>query len=301
MQTTTILDEKIFWTKVREARNRLLALDYDGTLAPFHMDRSKAKPFEGMVDLLQEIRDSKKTTLAIISGRPVSGVIYLMGDLNVITVGCHGAEILIPESEKCHFPNHLSSNTQVQKGHPFTPKTQNTGEGEDSPSTTFLYKLSPGQKNRLKRAEEETIVCAGSSLQDRIEWKPTSIAFHTRGLDPLLAKQLENSIFHLWSRDSKKTGLECRYFNGGVELRAVGINKGNAIKWLIENQPTNALTIYLGDDETDEDAFRVIKERGGLGIKVGMPNNKTAAIGFLPDIKGVFNFLKEWVNVTINK
>ncbi len=45
-------------------------------------------------------------------------------------------------------------------------------------------------------------------------------------------------------------------------------NKGDAVKWIWENFANNRIPIYLGDDLTDEDAFKVIKGKG-IGISIG--------------------------------
>ena len=54
------------------------------------------------------------------------------------------------------------------------------------------------------------------------------------------------------------------------------------------------LPVYLGDDDTDEDAFAVLRG-SGVGIKVGDDRWPTAARGFLPDCRAVVEFLRTWV------
>lgn len=70
-------------------------------------------------------------------------------------------------------------------------------------------------------------------------------------------------------------------------------DKGKAVLWLLEaldlNRP-EVLPFYLGDDTTDEDAFRALAGRG-VGIFVGHPDTETAAAHRLHDVDAVRRFL----------
>ena len=115
-----------------------------------------------------------------------------------------------------------------------------------------------------------------------------------RGLDPALALAMEEEVGGEWAARAADFGLECRRFNGGVEIRCAGRDKGTALLELLGHQPTGVLPVYLGDDDTDEDAFAVL--RGcGVGIKIGDDRWPTAARGFLPDCRAVVEFLRTWV------
>ena len=92
------------------------------------------------------------------------------------------------------------------------------------------------------------------------------------------------------------TVLEYRPFNGGVELRALGRHKGSAILELLADMAPETLPVFLGDDDTDEDAFRAIETRG-YGVKVGNVEKATAACGRLDAIEHVPQFLADWTRV----
>ncbi|HSP59145.1 MAG TPA: trehalose-phosphatase, partial [Halomonas sp.] len=71
-------------------------------------------------------------------------------------------------------------------------------------------------------------------------------------------------------------------------------DKGKAVLWLLEAldlADDSVMPIYIGDDETDEDAFAVMRERGGLGIFVGDLSPGTAACYRLDDTDAVGRFL----------
>ena len=53
-----------------------------------------------------------------------------------------------------------------------------------------------------------------------------------------------------------------REFDGGIELRAASRNKGDAVRTILSELEPDTPVAYLGDDETDEDAFLALSERG---------------------------------------
>ncbi len=247
-----------FWERVQRAERRSLVLDYDGTLAPFQVDRMRAFPLDGVVDLLVRIRDRSDTYLAMMTGRPMVEIHKLVGDLGIPLSGSHGTEFQYPDgSHRAHLPTHP-------------------------------------QQERLIRAEREALELHPGS---RIERKIASVALHVRGMDPDEATNVQQELSRVWSADAKEYDLECRRFSGGIELRPRGIDKGTALEALLRDQPPDSLCVYIGDDDTDEDAFRVIRDRG-FGIKVGSHGAPTFAQGRLADPFAVREFLKAWTNIT---
>lgn len=250
IQITNVPD---FWPRLCASKSSLLALDYDGTLAPFHIDPMAAYPLPGISNALKAVGRSRNTTVGIISGRPVNEVLALLGELGITIIGSHGFECMRPDG-----------NVAVK---------------------------SPGPKQLmgLEKAEEMGRLALGG----RIETKVASVALHTRGMPPEEAARIESRAFHEWGLLALFYELECRRFNGGIELRATGRHKGNAFLDLLGEMPEQTFAVYIGDDETDEDAFRVV-QRYGVGIKVGEPIGATAAMGFLPDCQAVKTFIETW-------
>ena len=87
-----------FWEELAAAPDALLLLDYDGTLAPFRVERQKAEPYPGVRRRLREMMRSGATRLVIISGRPAADV----GRLLEVTPppeiwGMHGFERQRPD------------------------------------------------------------------------------------------------------------------------------------------------------------------------------------------------------------
>ncbi|GLI34408.1 trehalose-phosphatase [Desulforhabdus amnigena] len=248
-----------FWERVCASGTRFLGLDYDGTLAPFHVDPMQARPLSGVLELLRAIVAKDKMSVAVVSGRPVAEVLELLENLPVTIIGSHGFELRRPDDDTC-----------------------------------IVRSPSAEQKEGLQKAKTKALQ---RGYGRKLEFKIASIAMHTRGVDARLASTMEESMFTEWSRLALLYDLECRRFNGGVEIRCAGWHKGDAVSELLFHQPPGVFPVYVGDDETDEDAFRIIQERG-IGIKVGTSSYPTAAKGFLKDCQAVKQFLEAWISLT---
>ena len=78
-----------------------LLLDYDGTLAPFRVDRFKARPYAGVRELLTRIERQGGTRMAVVTGRPAREIGPLLGLEKMPEVwGLHGAERLHPNGRR---------------------------------------------------------------------------------------------------------------------------------------------------------------------------------------------------------
>lgn len=246
-----------FWSLVSDARTRALFLDFDGTLAPFAEDRHKAYPLEGVPALLDRINDSPGTSLVIVSGRPVSEIQRLLDRDTIPIVGTHGFEYFRP-------------------GHGIK-----------------IWDLSPERTKVLDLAEIAGQRIAG---EDRVERKVATVALHTRGL-PVEDSALDIQAFESEIKLLIEPGdFEIRRFDGGTELRALGRDKGAAVSELITRTADVDFVVYVGDDDTDEDAFRALPEFG-IGIKVGSPGVATAAQGRLSTCEAVRQFLWTWTQI----
>ncbi len=248
-----------FWDIISLRQSKLLALDYDGTLAPFHVNRMEARPLKGIPELLRKISLREDTTLAVISGRPLDELEMLLKPWKGIMIGSHGFE-----------------------------KRYCSGQ-------VFIKKISLRQQEGLSHAHT---LALDRGMEAHIEKKPASIAFHTRGAEKRLAVRLEGEIAAEWTGIASRCSLEVRKFKGGVEVLARGWNKGDALEELLRDEPKETFCVYIGDNSTDEDAFRRIRS-SGIGIRVGNRETPTAARGLLPDIPAVKGFLDAWVNLPL--
>lgn len=223
----------------------------------------KATPLAGIPEAIEIINSSQHTNLALISGRPVAEVQTLIHNDDIVIAGTHGWELYTPEN------------------------------GVGSPS------ISRQQQEQLVFAYEE----ANRLIeQQHIERKLATVAVHTRALPAKQAQRLTQDINELWEGNSQSGEVEIRKFDGGIEFRIVGRTKANAVEEILSMWPESQLTVYVGDDDTDEDAFSYLKSElrdRGLGIRVGESDRASAAQGRLYSVEEVRQFLWDWINNTM--
>ncbi len=130
-------------------------------------------------------------------------------------------------------------------------------------------------------------------LGDRLEVKPASVAVHWRGLSPEQQHRVKTSAEALWRPIARREGLALQAFDGGLELRAPGRDKGTAVRAILNDSPMDALAVYLGDDVTDEDAFAALPS-SGYGILVRSELRTTRASAWLKPPEQLLAFLKRW-------
>jgi len=245
-----------FFTQIAGQRPRALLLDYDGTLAPFQVRRDQALVDPKLRDAVESICRAGRTRVVIISGRALRDLIPLL-DLEPLPElwGCHGWERLLPDGEY-HAPD-----------------------------------SSPGVRKALEAAGQWI---ASAGLDGRCERKPTSLAVHWRGLDAAASEQLRDRVSAAWAPLAGESGIALHDFDGGLEIRATGRDKGYAVAQILRELPADAIVAYAGDDYTDEDAFRVLAGRG-LSILVGSSYRATAADVWLQAPDEWARFLNAWM------
>ncbi len=247
-----------FFEQLGHASHALLILDYDGTLAPFQNDPQKAVPYPGVRQILDRVMDETDTRVVIVSGRWSRDLVPLLGLKRIPELwGIHGWERCLPD------------------GHCETAQ----------PPVTALQAL----------AEADTWVNDIRARGGRAELKPVSLAIHWRGLDPETAEEIRSLVTSNWAMSARDRGLELHPFDGGLELRVPGRNKGDAVRTLQSEMP-DAITAYLGDDFTDEDAFTALRGNA-MGILVRPQLRASAAQVWLQPPVGLLDFLNRWLVV----
>ena len=249
------VDTEAFYRRVRGAPARVLLLDYDGTLAPFREERDRAVPYPGVAEVLRQILDAGHTHLVIVSGRAVEDVRLLLGIEPPPQIwGNHGWEHLDVEGRLVRHP------------------------------------LSVDVERALERAGT---TLAGPRLSGRVEVKPASVAVHLRGLSNGVAQEVVQRVRTAWQPLASDARLEIHEFDGGLELRPVGRDKGSAVVEALADVPADAASAYLGDDRTDEDAFRAMVGRG-LSVLVRPKPRETLADVWIRPPEELLAFLRRW-------
>jgi trehalose-phosphatase len=120
------------------------------------------------------------------------------------------------------------------------------------------------------------------------------VAFHWRGLPESRAEAIRRQVADRWLAAAASRNLVLREFDGGLELRVAGIDKGRAVRAIVEEAVPNTLTAYLGDDLTDEEAFAAMPDRG-LKVLVRKELRQTVADLWLEPPDDLLDFLDRWI------
>jgi trehalose 6-phosphate phosphatase len=245
-----------FLSLFRQASEALLMLDYDGTLAPFHTERDRAFPYPSVAAALQEIVRDGYTRVVIVSGRDVGDTVPLLGIQPCPEVwGVHGL--------------------QRQKA---------DGSLETIPLDSRVLDAL-GDAGRWLGYQQ---------LQDMAEFKTGSLAVHWRSRSEWEAEEIRGRVVLGWKPIADHTGLDLLEFDGGLEIRAPEADKGEVVRTLLSETSPQAPVAYLGDDTTDERAFRAIEGRG-LSVLVRPRGRRTAAQLWLKPPEELFDFLTQWL------
>jgi alpha,alpha-trehalase len=239
----------------RRAEGRRLAvfLDYDGTLAPIVRRPELAVLSEAMRRTVSEL--AAHCIVAVISGRDLADVRNLVGIDSIYYAGSHGFDIAGPGGLRIVH----------QRGAAFAAAV-----------------------DRAAAALKSALAPVDGALVER---KHFAVAVHHRLVAAADLPRVEAAV----DRALQATP-ELRKTHGKkvFELRPrFDWDKGKAVLWLLSalklDRP-EVLPFYLGDDITDEDAFRALAGRG-IGIFVGAGDAATAAAGRLDDPDAVRRFL----------
>lgn len=245
-----------FFDRAGRAPARVLMLDYDGTLAPFQVRPERATPYPGVEELLDGIMAFESSRVVIVSGRSIGDLVPLLNLRRRPEIwGSHGWERLLPDGR----------GSRVR------------------PDDLARRRLDEGERRA------RGLVRAGV----RIETKPASVAFHWRGTSALAAARIRGALLRKWEPLAAEGGLELLPFDGGVELRVRGCDKQRAVEAVLSETPADGAVAYLGDDLTDEDAFRAVKGRG-LAVLVRPECRETAADLWLRPPQELLAFLERW-------
>jgi trehalose 6-phosphate phosphatase len=246
-----------FLESVARAQRSVLLLDYDGTLAPFKVERQKAMPYAGVSKLLQQIIDTGRTRVVIVTGRDARDISQFLRLRPMPEVwGSHGLQRLLPDGS-CEMPEIPADVAEVL----------------DDARRWLDYQ----------------------GLHDLAEIKPGSIAVHWRALEESAADELRGKILVGWFPIADRAALKLLEFDGGVEMRMPDPDKGYAVQTVLAEMGPHVPAAYLGDDLTDERAFRALAGRG-LSVLVRPHQRRSVAQVWLKPPEQLLDFLSRWLS-----
>lgn len=219
---------------------RVVALDFDGVLAPIVERPSDAAPLPATRAALERLSRAPGLRLGLVSGRALGDpALHRAAVPSAAIIGSHGAEQGL-----------VRADGQIEAGPPV---------------------LGEHQLALLERLRRESTELTAAVPGSWVEEKPTAVVIHTRPVtDTAAASALERDTL---DRLGALGGVRAIAGKRVVELSVAHATKGDAVALLRAGYPSRDLpprvpVLYAGDDVTDEDAFAALLE-GDLGIKVG--------------------------------
>ena len=214
----------------KQSKERLIFLDYDGTLVGFNENPDDSKPDQELIEILERLTKDKNNHIVIISGRGRQFLEEWMKPYSLDIVAEHGVWI-------------------KRMGKPFK---------------TFIKINASWKKETMSLLERYVNRTPGSFVEE----KDYSLVWHYRkvetGLGEVRTRELTSHLKYMTANEN----LEVLEGDMIVEIKNSEINKGKAAQKLMEIYPKANFLLALGDDFTDEDTFKALPEEA-YTIKVG--------------------------------
>jgi trehalose-phosphatase len=246
------LDWKEIEDQILDASSLFLFLDYDGTLTPIVSTPDLALCPAGVKTVLERLRDIPNVFLAVISGRSLGDIESKVGVPGIIYVGNHGLDI-------------------------------------QNPAGIHIKKLSPSRQEEFSQIGQRLEAALAPVSGILFENKGSILAVHYRNVEPEKIGWIQGILRETVGK--WKSRWELLQGKMVMEIRPrLDFNKGKAVQEILKRSPRDILPIYLGDDQTDEYAFRAIKGKG-ISVFVGSSESPSEAEYFLANPAEVETFL----------
>src|ERR1035437_1011570 len=237
--------------RLRSAGRLSLFLDFDGTLVPLGPDPSAIRLDPATRETLNRLSCKESIVTTVISGRAIDDLHMRVGVEGVVYAGNHGLQIF--------------------------------GRG-----MYFVEPTAAARSSELCRMSSALVEKLKPFMGAFVEFKGLTTAIHFRITPEENVQQISTVV-----RDTIATNPECFQLKSGSKVLEIvprtKWNKGAAVRWINRRLGDGEiLSIYIGDDNTDEDAFRELPD--SITVKVGDPAG-TLARYQAPDPDAVHDFL----------
>lgn len=223
--------------RIESAECVLLGLDYDGTLTPIVDDPKRAVLSPETREVLGVLASRPDISVALVSGRSLDDLRTCVAMENLIYAGNHGLDI--------------------------------SGRG-----LRFVEATAVAEQGGLSELAQTLAVRLQGIAGAIVENKTLTISVHFR----CVAAHERNRLQHIVEGAVAEGNHRFRPTLGHkvIEIRPrVDWHKGQALRWIQDQLgQREALVLYLGDDETDENAFYAMQD--AITIKVGDPSDTSA-------------------------
>lgn len=236
-------------------RKIFLFLDFDGTISPITREPKDAILPSDIKIWLRKLSGKKNVKIGIVTGRALSDIRRKVGLKNIVYAANHGMEIF-------HNGKYL-----LRKG--------------------LVYR-------KPLRALAGELRAALSDVPGAIvENKQLSVAVHFRKVNTKFHPALKRGVRKLSKAYMKKYNLQLTRGKMILEIRPAKLwNKGKAVMWMWQKLAPKHLPIYIGDDITDEDAFKALYPYDSITVRIGMKKNSHAKF-IIKSVKNIFGH--SWV------
>jgi len=235
---------------IKPYRRIYVLTDYDGTLTPIVDHPDRAILNVNVRDLLKSLAKDRRFILAIITGRTLKEIIQLVDIKGAYYIGNHGLEIKGP------------SLTFV---HPIAEKL-----------SPIISRICNDLKSKFESIHGVIVEDKGLTASIHYRMTPENMIGEIKKVVRSMARSYED--------------FEIRHGKMVVEIRPkVFWDKGDATLWLVRKLGEDGIPIYIGDDKTDEDAFKKIDR--GLTILVSKERRHSNARYYLKSAEDVHKFL----------
>jgi trehalose 6-phosphate phosphatase len=247
--------------KIRQADKILFLSDFDGTLAPIVEKPELAVMSDETRMLLKALTRDHRFTVGIISGRALNDLKSKIDINGIIYAGNHGFEI-------------------------------------EGPGINFVNPLVDEIKPFFRILQRILVLTLGSIKGIFIEDKGITLSVHYRQVQDVQANDIEYLVQKIIDRPLSRGLFNISKGKKVFDVKpAINWDKGKAIKLIMKRygkggRHSGLLVIYLGDDRTDEDGFKVVEKYGnGITVFVGENLSNTSARYLLSSTDEVRRFL----------
>ncbi|XP_020878008.1 probable trehalose-phosphate phosphatase I isoform X1 [Arabidopsis lyrata subsp. lyrata] len=247
----------------------VMFLDYDGTLSPIVDDPDKAFMSSKMRRTVKKL--AKCFPTAIVTGRCIDKVYNFVKLAELYYAGSHGMDIKGPAKG-------FSRHKRVKQSLLYQP------------ANDYLPMINEVYRQLLEKTK--------STPGAKVENHKFCASVHFRCVDE---KKWSELVLQVRSVLKEFPTLKLTQGRKVFEIRPmIEWDKGKALEFLLEalgfGSTNNVFPVYIGDDRTDEDAFKMLRDRGeGFGILVSKFPKDTDASYSLQDPSEVMDFLRRLV------
>ncbi len=251
--------------RIASSASLLLCVDYDGTLTPIVKHPWDARLSGRTKPLLKRLATLPGVRVVLVSGRALRDLQRRVGLRGLYYVGNHGLAL-------------------------------------QGPRLRYLNPVANARRPLLKRMATHLRKVLGPIRGVEVEDKGLTLSLHWRNV-PQAALRAFHRLAGRCLAPYRRSGT-VRITRGKrvIEIRPpVTWDKGRIISWILDTpRPGRTrwrlpLVVYVGDDQTDEDAFRVVNRRHGISVLVGRPSRRTAAMYRLRTPREVTQWLNRLV------